>query len=71
MAQAVAQQGQEQVGQIANENVSMHVLSQPMANGPQFKSLSMPTKNTNAFNLVLILFKHYGSRRKQSLSSMT
>ena len=34
-AQAVPQQGQEQVGQVADENVSMHVLGQPMAHRPQ------------------------------------
>src|SRR5208282_5523691 len=35
MAQAVLKQGQEQVGQIADEHVSLDVLGEPMAHGPQ------------------------------------
>jgi hypothetical protein len=35
LAQAVLEQGQEQVGQIADEDVSTDMLSEPMADGSQ------------------------------------
>jgi hypothetical protein len=38
MAQAILKQGQEQIGQIADEHVSLHVLGEPMAHGPQLSN---------------------------------
>src|SRR5512135_3650418 len=35
MAQAVLKQRQEQVGQIADKHVSLHVLGEPMTHGPE------------------------------------
>src|SRR5208283_4869787 len=36
--QAILKQGQEQVSQIADEDVGMHMLGEPMADGPQLRN---------------------------------